>query len=166
MTKKGWWIALGGCGVLVFACVAFVGLIIFVVVRHLEIRPVSSASAEQEYTMLRSRFAGQTPLVEIDRDDPGRVEIHRTVEKQASREVRSLHIFAFDSRKNKLVKLDLPFWLLRMQPQSDSVRWSWGSGNLDLDNLQVTVEDLERHGPGLVVDFEGRHGEKVLVWSE
>lgn len=164
--KKGLWIALGTCGFLVFAGVAFVGVIVFVVVRHLEIRPVSTVSAEQEYSRLHDRFAGRQALIEIDRDNPGRIRIHRPVEKQSPAEISTLHLFAWNHRDGKIVRLDLPFWLLRLQPHSGSVHWNWSGDELDLDNLRVTVEDLERHGPGLVLDFEGRHGERLLVWSE
>ncbi len=32
----------------------------------------------------------------------------------------------------------------------------------------VTADDLERHGPGLIMDFEqtGAHGSQVLVWTD
>ncbi len=164
--KKGLWIALGTCGVLVFAGIAFVGLVIFLVVRHLEVRPVSTASAEQEYSELRTRFTGQRPMIEIDRDDPGRVQVHRPPEKQDSVALSTLHIFVWNRHEGKVVRLDLPFWLLRLKPESRSIRWNWHGGEMDFDNLQVTVEDLERHGPGLIVDFEGRRGERLLVWAE
>ncbi len=164
--RKGLWIALGACGFLVIAGAAFVGLMIFVTVRHLEIRPATTASAEQEYNQLRDRFAGRPPLIEIDRDDPGKVRVHRPAEQQSSGNVTTLHIFAWDRRESKVVKLDLPFWLLRLKPHSSFGQWRWNGEEMNLDNLQITVEDLERYGPGLVLDFEGHRGERVLIWSE
>jgi hypothetical protein len=32
--------------------------------------------------------------------------------------------------------------------------------------MKLTVEDLERFGPTLIVDHKGRAGERVLVWSQ
>jgi len=37
---------------------------------------------------------------------------------------------------------------------------------MDLEDLKLTVEDLERLGPTLIVDHTMRNGERVLVWSQ
>jgi hypothetical protein len=36
----------------------------------------------------------------------------------------------------------------------------------DDDELNMSVEDLERHGPGIVLDTTSRNGERVLVWAQ
>jgi hypothetical protein len=164
--KKGLWIALGSCGFLLFAGAAFIAIIVFSVVRHLEVRPVSTAAAEQEYGRLRDRFAGQTPLLEIDRDRPEQIRINRSAERISQAGISTIHICAWNPRESKIVKLDLPLWLLRLRPNSESIHWNWSGNELNLENLNVTVEDVERRGPGLILNFEGRHGERVLLWSE
>ena len=40
------------------------------------------------------------------------------------------------------------------------------ASKLDLEDLKLTVEDLERFGPTLIVDHQGTSGERVLVWSQ
>jgi hypothetical protein len=164
--KKGLWIALGGCGVLLFAGAIFVGAIVFTVVRHLEIRPVSTASAGQEYDRLRNRFAGQIPLMEIDRDNPARIRLNRPPEQGTPGKISTLHIFAWNPREGKLVNLDLPIWLLRFHRRPNYVHWNWGGEGFAFENVDLSVEDIERHGPGLILDFEDRHGERVLLWTE
>ena len=166
MAKKGLWIALGGCGILLLAAAVFVGAVIFTVVRHLEIRPVSTASAGQEYDRLRDQFAGQTPMIELDRDNPSRFRIHHPAEQQAPGKISTLHIFAWGPRDGKVVRLDLPIWLLRLKRNSGYWHRSWGGDDFGLDNMNITVEDIERNGPGLLLDFDGRRGERVLVWTE
>jgi hypothetical protein len=49
-----------------------------------------------------------------------------------------------------------------------SGRFSFRDNDIDIeaDDLRVTVEDLERHGPGLVLDHQSRHGGRVLAWTE
>ena len=37
---------------------------------------------------------------------------------------------------------------------------------MDLEDLKLTVEDLERFGPTLIVDHRSTSGERVLVWSQ
>jgi hypothetical protein len=165
-SKKGLWIVLGGCGVVVLAGAIFVGAIVFTVVRHLEIRPVSTESAGQECDRLRDRFAGQIPLVELDRDNPSSVRFNHPVEQQAPGKISALHVFAWSPRDGRIVRLDLPIWLLRLQGHSDNMHWRWGGGDYGFERVPITVEDLERRGPGLILDFEGRHGERVLLWTE
>ena len=41
-----------------------------------------------------------------------------------------------------------------------------GGGNVDLAKLHLTVEDLERFGPTLILDHKDHKGSRVLVWSQ
>jgi hypothetical protein len=41
-----------------------------------------------------------------------------------------------------------------------------GRGDLDLEDMKLTVEDLERYGPTLILDHKERGGDRVLVWSQ
>ena len=38
--------------------------------------------------------------------------------------------------------------------------------HMDLEDLRLTAEDLERFGPTLIVDHRNTSGERVLVWSQ
>jgi hypothetical protein len=60
--------------------------------------------------------------------------------------------------------MDLPFWLLRLKMQG--TRIDVGSGNVDLAKLRLTVEDLERFGPTLILDQKDGEGARVLIWSQ
>jgi hypothetical protein len=40
-----------------------------------------------------------------------------------------------------------------------------GTG-VDLDRLGVTAADIERHGPGPILDETRANGDRVLVWAE
>ena len=41
------------------------------------------------------------------------------------------------------------------------------NGNrMDLEDLRLTVEDLERYGPSLIVDHLAPDGDRILVWSK
>ena len=37
---------------------------------------------------------------------------------------------------------------------------------MDLEDLKLSVEDLERFGPTLIVDQTSADGKRVLVWSQ
>ena len=56
-----------------------------------------------------------------------------------------------------------PFRLLRFQSRGSRV--DFNGGRLDLEDLKLTVDDLERFGPTLIVDHS-RQRRRVLVWSQ
>ena len=60
--------------------------------------------------------------------------------------------------------MDLPFWMLRLKMRGS--RFDVGGSNVDLEKLRLTVEDLERYGPTLIVDHKGSDGSRVLIWSQ
>ena len=71
---------------------------------------------------------------------------------------------AFDSHEKKVIRLALPFWMLRLK--SDGGRFDIGRRNVDLARMHITVEDLERYGPILILDQKDTDGARVLVWSQ
>jgi hypothetical protein len=77
---------------------------------------------------------------------------------------QSLNIMAFDPDEGRVVKMDIPFWLLRLKMGGSRV--DLGHDSFDLSDLKLTIEDLERFGPILIVDHKGRAGERVLIWSQ
>jgi hypothetical protein len=38
--------------------------------------------------------------------------------------------------------------------------------DFDSDRIRLSYQDLERLGPGLILDQKDRHGSQVLVWTE
>jgi hypothetical protein len=40
------------------------------------------------------------------------------------------------------------------------------AGSLRRVTLTVTPEDIDRRGPGLLLNWSGRKGERLLVWTE
>jgi hypothetical protein len=69
--------------------------------------------------------------------------------------------------ERKLVKLNIPFWLLRMT-KGQPIRLSGhqDGGEAGPVRLNITAEDLERYGPGLVMDHKDAGGDRVLVWAQ
>jgi hypothetical protein len=74
-----------------------------------------------------------------------------------------LYVLAFDPDDERIVKVTIPFWLLRLKPRGTI---DFNGGRLELEDLKLTVEDLERFGPTLIVDHKSMGGERVLVWSQ
>ena len=75
-----------------------------------------------------------------------------------------LWILAYDpDNDGRIVKVNLPFWLLRFGKRS--IKLDHGQG-FDLDRLDIDVHQLERVGPILLVDYRSTSGERVLVWTK
>ena len=86
--------------------------------------------------------------------DARRVEIHR------------LRVLVYDMNGGHLVHADIPGWVLRMMPNGRGGVFETGDyGDFDMRRNRVTIEDLERHGLGLVLDGHNRNT-RILVWSE
>ena len=75
-----------------------------------------------------------------------------------------LHVMAFDPDDGRIVRVNIPFWLLRMKMRGTTI--DFNGNRMDLEDLRLTVEDLERFGPTLIVDHRSTSGERVLVWSQ
>src|SRR5262245_34643498 len=139
-----------------------VGGTAFFIYRHVDAQMTPRENAEQRFADERAKFAGQQPLLELTLGDEP--VIHRTPGNPRS-EVRSLHALAYDERSGKLTHVDIPGWLLRIMSGGGRIRIA----NLEVfddDRDRITLEDLERHGPGLVLDLHRGRRTQVLVWTE
>jgi hypothetical protein len=160
---KTWvWVVVGVIAVGILGIVAMAAAGLWFVRSHVNIQSTTAVAASSDFDAIRARFSGQKPLIELDeRGDFIRANTDRpagTVRPQ------SLNVMAFDPDDEKVVRMDLPFWLLRMK--SGGTRFSMGNGDVDLAKLRLTVEDLEHFGPTLIVDHKDRSGARVLVWSQ
>jgi hypothetical protein len=164
-TKKTWVsIVIASVIIIGLLAVGIVGGTAFFIYSHVNAKFIPQESAEQEFMTARSRFVNQQPLIELTTDDEP--VLHRNT-SAPRREIQSLHALVYDGRARKLTHLDVPGWLLKVMSAGGRIRIA----NLDvLDNEtsgKVTLEDLERHGPGLILDVKRARGsQQVLLWTE
>ena len=147
-------IVLGAIAVVAVASAAYV------VYTHTTAQFVDAAAGDARLNAQREHFAGQEPLIELRGVDQPLVHRHPDAPR---REVAALHVLSYDPRARKLVTTEIPGWLLRIVSARGVIRLA----NLEMFNDErdrVTLEDLERHGPGLIVEVHGRS--RVLVWTE
>jgi hypothetical protein len=148
--------------------IAAVGGTAYFFYRHVNASFTPPEDADTEFAQARARFAGQQPLIEIRKDDEP--ILHREAAPRrgtAGPPLVSLRVLAYDNRARKLVRISIPFWLLRLAPSGKKVSFLNDNGiDFDTDRVHLTLEDLERRGPGLVLDQADRRGSQVLVWTE
>ena len=157
------WIVAGIAVFCVLALVAVVGSAFFYMSRHIETKSATPASAAREFEAVRSGFSGQKPLIELDRN--GRfVRAHTDRPAPPNAAVPDqLRILAFDPSDGRIVQVSVPFWLLRMKAGNATI--DLNGSKMDLEDLRLTIHDLERQGPSLIVDHQAPDGDRVLVWS-
>ena len=130
----------------------------------IDTQKVTGAAAAAEFDSVRAKFASQRALIELDEDgDLVRANTDRKPPANASRP-ETLIVMAHDPDDGGLVRVRVPFWLLRMKPDSGKI--DFGGSSVDLEDLKLTVADLERWGPTLILDQRNRGGDRVLVWTE
>jgi hypothetical protein len=160
---KTWvWVIIGivVCGILGVIAMAGVGL--WFVKSHVDIRNTTVAAATEDFQAIRQRFATQKPLIELD--EHGRFLRANSDRPTSTQRPQTLSVMVFDPHDEKVVRVELPFWMLRLK--MGGTRVGMGRGGFDMAQLHITVEDLERYGPTLVLDQKDTDGSRVVVWSK
>jgi hypothetical protein len=155
------WVVIGIVAVCAICLVAVAAMGVFFVARQVDTESASPATADQRFERARAQFKDQKPLIELDEDD----NVKATNMDQPTGEVRkleSLSVMAWDSDDEKLVRVDVPFWLLRLKDDPLDILSDSG---IHGHRIRITVADIERMGPRLLIDHRGRHGDRVLVWT-
>src|SRR4026207_313743 len=162
---KAWvWVIVAVVVIGVLCVVAIAGLGLYFFSQHVETRSASPANAARDFEQVKIRFAGQKPLIELD--DHGRYlrsNTDRTPPPNA-KSPESINVMAFDPDDGRIVRLTIPFWLVRMKMRGATI--DLNGKHVDLEDLRLTAEELERFGPTLIVDHKNPSGERVLVWSQ
>ena len=162
---KTWvWVVAAVVIVGILGLIATAGVGIYFFSRHVETSTASPAVAAQDFGQISARFASQKPLIELD--EHGRY-LGSNAERQptaGTRQPETLRVMAFDPDDGRVVRVGIPFWLLRLKLQGSSI--DFNGNRVQLEDLKLTVEDLERYGSTLVIDHRAPSGQRVVVWTE
>ena len=158
------WIVVAIVAVGILCVIAMAGAGMYFVSQNIHTRTVSLETAAGEFDTIRKQFAGQKALIELDEHGNFlRSNTDRPAPANARRPEK-LFVLAFDPDDGGLVRMSIPFWLLRMK--TNDARIDFSGNRMDLEDLKLTVEDLERFGPSLILDQKNEGGDRILVWSQ
>jgi hypothetical protein len=140
------------------------GVIAFFVMasRSITVESASRVEAERRIASTRAGLRSKTPLVDID--DSGRVVRMTSSSDGTGRPVARLKALAWRDADQRLVSADAPFWFFKLK--APAARYALEGTGFDLDRLGLTPADIERFGPGIIVDHVGRDGGLLFVWTE
>lgn len=148
---------------LVVAC-GLAGIVAFVVLasRAITVQNASRTEAASRIASIRAGLPSRAPLVDID--DNGHVVRTTSSSEGAAHPVARLKALAWRDADQRLVSADTPFWFFKLK--GPAARFALEGTGFDLDRLGLTPADIERFGPGIIVDHGGRDGNLLLVWAE
>jgi hypothetical protein len=162
---KTWvWVVLAVVVIGVLGVIAMAGVGLYFFSQHIDTKASSPTEAARDFEQVTVRFTGQKPLIELD--ERGRY-LRSNTDRQRPPNVKSpdqLNVMAFDPDDARMVHVKIPFWLLRMKMKGTVI--DFNGNRMDLEDLKLTVADLELFGPTLIVDHRSTSGERVLVWSQ
>jgi flagellar basal body-associated protein FliL len=167
-TSKRTWISIVIASVIVIILLALaaVGGTAFFIYRHIDAQTTSETSAAEQFATTRARFSGEQPLILIQRDEPVvRGEALKNA-KMPDKPLESLNVLAYDENDSRLVRVSIPFWLLRLFPSKNLSFLNDEGIDIDTRRIRLTLEDIEKRGPGLILDQKDRRGSQVLIWTE
>jgi len=153
-------VTLSAAAVLAAAFVALAGTRAYFVLRHMEKRASGEPEAVKAVDAVKARFGARPPLIEIVDPRSADIRINRPVDASAT-PVDTVHVINWKRDTGELSTADLPLWLMRFS--SVNVLSQLGVAPA---RFRLTVNDIERYGPGIVVDYGSPGAFRVLVWVD
>jgi hypothetical protein len=163
--KKRNWLAII-LGVLLLFGILGVGCVVLTVSwfrQNLSVTATEEQAAMQQFDDVRKRFPDQQPLIQLVDGKP-QLAAERATETPSPTSLTTMHVIAYDVDEGNLVNFSLPFWLLRMK--SGPIRISAYQQGWDDRGVSFRVEDIEKHGPGIIVDVTEPGQGRVIIWAE
>jgi hypothetical protein len=126
----------------------------------MEKQPGRETEAVQAIDAVKTRFPSRPPLVEIADPRTADIRINRPADASRSN-VDTVHILNWKGDTGELVRADVPLWLMRFSTVNILSQLGIAPAK-----FRLTVADIERYGPGILVDYGSRGAFRVLVWVD
>ena len=146
--------------------------------RYVQRQTMQRDAVEREFATVRGRLQAQEPFLEYRQFS---APVVRRNPSAPRRELRALHVLAYDPEEEQLTRAEIPQYLLRIITLGGRRRLI-SEGFFGTIQERITLEDLERHGPGVVLDASGADvgamvaanaafgvgalGTRILIWAE
>jgi hypothetical protein len=153
-------VTLGGFALIAVAFVALAGTGAYFVLRHMEKRTGAETEAVQAIDAVKARFGPRPPLVEVADPRRGDIRINRPTDASSAR-VNTIHVINWKSDTGELIRTDVPVWLMRFS--TVNIASQLGIAPV---KFRLTVDDVERYGPGILVDYGSPGAFRLLVWVD
>jgi hypothetical protein len=153
----------------VVAAASAVGVGLWFFLSHHDSVSGSARVAEAELAQLRTRFSDQQPLLDMNR----RAVLAEPQVSRAVAPLRSFHTVIFDTRGGqRIVRITVPYWFGRLfAGRRGEFRWLGeltflDDTEFDPEAIRLSLDQLDRRGPGLVAYFRHASGGQFIAWVE
>jgi hypothetical protein len=153
-------VTIGGVAAIAVVLAVLGGTGAYFVLRHMDRRTGEEAEAVRAIEAVKARFGSRPPLVEIADPRKADIRINRSGSASTAR-VDTLHVISWKREDRELTRADVPLWLMRFSTVNIASQLG-----LAPESFRLTVSDVERYGPGIVVDYTSPGAFRVLVWVE
>jgi len=110
----------------------------------------------------RALFGDAVPLLDIEAS--GQLTRRRAGPDTEGVSPELLVVLAYRVREQRLIRVDVPFWFVKLK--GPAAQFALRDTGFDLRRLGLTASDLEKQGPGLILDESRENGDRILIWTE
>lgn len=125
-------------------------------------RDVTAAGAAGAFAAVTQRFANPQPAFIIGADR--RPHPAPGPSRRTPGAVTTLHVLAWDAGDQALVDVTLPMWLARLK--AGPIAFGGYVSGLDEQVVRISADDIERLGPGVLIDYTAPSGDRVLLSAQ
>ena len=153
-------------GIGIVAVFLGIGAIIAVtawVSQNLNSRTSTAEEARVEFEKIHQRFAGKPPLLEYKDGRPQYVA-ERTKAPPSQQQLQTLSVLVWNPREDELTSVNIPWWIVRMK--SGPIEFSSYASGFDDEGINIRPDDIEKYGPGIILEIPAPRGARVLLWAQ
>jgi hypothetical protein len=151
------------------AVLAVVGVGFWFVLSHRTSVAVSAQLADVEFSRLRACFVNEPPLLDMSRREAATLP----AAARGAAPLSTFHTVIFDTRGGqRLIRIDVPYWFARRFAGRDR-EFKWlgqltflDDTEFDPEAIRLSLEQLERRGPGLVAYYQHPSGGQFISWVQ
>lgn len=167
MTKKQQTILLAVIGSVAMVAIAVLVVGVWAFRSMVDNSQMDETSAAKIMEDVRERFQHAPPVLDLR---PGALTLSRQPpESQPANDLKTLHILRWDIHEQRLSRIEVPFWLLRLNGGPFDVMYqseASESGVRLAVPSSLHIADIERFGPALLVDGNMPDGGHLVIWSD
>jgi hypothetical protein len=153
-------VTIAGVAVVVLGLAALAGMGAYFVLRHVDTRSANAVEAQREFDAVHAKFGARPPLIEVVDLAKADIRINRLTHPDGRR-ASTMHVLTWNADDDELFRTDAPVWLMRFSTLNVASQLG-----IAPEKFRLTVEDVQRYGPGIVIDFSRPGKIHALLWVD